>query len=73
MAPHTFAHCDSTNAFKVIWKINPIKTMQTNYILQPVLARLGETWEVASYVLAGFKVYKKCVFKNGIINSRQKC
>ena len=54
MVPHAFAHCDSTNAFKGIWKIKPIKAMQANQILHPVLARVGETWEVANYLLAGF-------------------
>ena len=63
MAPHAFAHCDSTNAFKGIWRVKFIRTMQTNQILQPVLARLGETGEVANYVLAGFEVFTNVYLK----------
>ena len=63
MAPHAFAHWDSTNAFEGIWKIKPIKTMQTNQLLQPVLARLGKTWEVANYVLAGFEAFTNVYIK----------
>ena len=37
--------------------------MQTNQILQPVLARLGETREVANYVLAGFEAFTNVYLK----------
>ena len=37
--------------------------MQTNQILQPVLARLGKTWEVANYVLAGFEAFTNVYLK----------
>ena len=50
MATHAFAHCDSTNAFKGIWKIKPIKTMQKKQIKKT-------DWEVANYVLAGFEAF----------------
>ena len=58
IAPHALAHCDSTNAFKGIW-------MQTNQILQPVLMRLGETWEVAHCVglIAGFEAFTNVYLK----------
>ena len=37
--------------------------MPTNQILQHVLLRLGETWEVAHYVLAGFEAFTNVYLK----------
>ena len=70
MALRAFTYCDSTSAFKGIWKIKPIKTMQTNHILQPMLTRLGKRGKL-QVILAGFEAFKKCVLKNDIINSRK--
>ena len=47
MALHAFTGCDSTSAFKGVGKIKPIKTMQKMPKYQPLLAKLGDSWEVS--------------------------
>ena len=46
MALHVFSGCDSTSAFKGLGKVKPLKTLSRLPKFVPVLARLGDTWEV---------------------------
>ena len=57
MALHAFTGCDSTSAFKGVGKIKPIKTMQKMPKYQPLLAKLGDSWEVSEELVKGLEEF----------------
>ena len=76
MALNAFTYCDSTsdstNTVQGIRRIKLIKIIQTNRILQPVLARLGKHGKLQMMYYLDVMPSQKCVLKNSIINSRKK-
>ena len=46
MALHAYTQCDTTNAFKGIGKVKPIKVIQKMPEFRKGLANFGETWDV---------------------------
>ena len=62
MALHAFTGCDSTSAFKGIGKIKPIKTLQKMPKFEPVLAQLGDSWEVSDDLFTGLEEFTCAVY-----------
>ena len=54
---HAYTGCDSTSAFKGRGKIKPLKALQGAPKFVPVLAKLGDEWEVSDESLDGLEEF----------------
>ena len=45
MSLHAFTHCDTTNAYKGVGNVRPIKLLQQTDTFQDALSKLGDIWE----------------------------
>ena len=46
LALHAFSGCDTTSSFKGLGKVKPLKVLLKLAKFEPVLARLGDVWDV---------------------------
>ena len=59
---HAFTGCDSTSAFKGKGKVKAVKVLQQKPAFVPVLAQLGNFWEVQEQTIDELEYFTCCVY-----------
>uniref|UniRef100_UPI00358E53D5 uncharacterized protein n=3 Tax=Myxine glutinosa TaxID=7769 RepID=UPI00358E53D5 len=62
MALHAFCGCDTTSAFRGIGKVKPMKTLLKIPRYVPVLAQLGDTWDIPSQLLDDLEAFTCAIY-----------
>jgi hypothetical protein len=62
MALHAFSGCDTTSAFKGLGKVKPLKTLLKMPKFVPVLAKLGETWDVSNELIEDLEAFTCAIY-----------